>query len=321
MNQSHEHKPSAGENATVESLSSTKTTSLDESTNECFPKLIILKRQAGEISTNSTELLIISQESSPQIPSGLVTIEQEITEPGGDQNKKLKRIPSWDGFTCEICIEQNSTIRKFQNENLCSHPFCVDCISKYIEAKILDNTAKISCPGLNCQHDLDPVSNMSLISKPLFTKWCDLLCESFVLTLNKSYCPNSKCMEMVLNECEGSVKKTFCPNCKILFCFDCKTKWHAGFKCEESEAMTRDENVILLGKLIETHKWQRCPDCGHCVQRTTDAGQSFATPVERKCQCIDISVDGNCNIGELVRLAGGKLSVLCLLLGLFLVVS
>ncbi|KAM7266312.1 hypothetical protein ACFE04_004209 [Oxalis oulophora] len=182
-------------------------------------------------------------------------------------------------FTCEICIEPAPTARKFNNNNLCTHLFCVDCIAKYIEVKILDNTAQISCPGLNCQHDIDPVSNMSLISKPLFLKWCDLLCEDFILGLEKSYCPNRECMTVVVNECRHTnVKKSKCPNCKEFFCFDCKKKWHAGFRCEENEAMTRDRNEILLGMLIERNKWQRCPTCRHCIQRR--AGCTMI-----KCRC------------------------------------
>ncbi|KAM7266230.1 hypothetical protein ACFE04_004127 [Oxalis oulophora] len=171
-------------------------------------------------------------------------------------------------FTCEICIEPAPTARKFNNNNLCTHLFCVDCIAKYIEVKILENTARISCPGLNCQHDIDPVSSMSLISKPMFLKWCDLLCEDSILGLEKSYCPNRECMTVVVNECRHTnVKKSKCLNCNKFFCFHCKKKWHAGFRCEENEAMTRDRNEILLGMLIERNKWQRCPTCGHCVQR------------------------------------------------------
>ncbi|KAM7252394.1 hypothetical protein ACFE04_024277 [Oxalis oulophora] len=176
-------------------------------------------------------------------------------------------------FTCEICIEPTPTARTFNNNNLCTHLFCVECIAKYIQVKILENTAQISCPGLNCQHNIDPISSntMSLISKPMFSKWCELLCQDSVLTLQKSYCPNRECMEMVVNECtniNNIVKKSKCPNCNEFFCFECKKKWHAGFRCEDNEELTRNRNGILLGMLIESEKWQRCPTCGHCVQRS-----------------------------------------------------
>ena len=60
-------------------------------------------------------------------------------------------------FTCEICIEPTLASKKFKNTNICRHPFCQDCIAKYIEVKIQDNTAKIECPEPSCQYHLDPL--------------------------------------------------------------------------------------------------------------------------------------------------------------------
>ncbi|XVF29495.1 hypothetical protein REPUB_Repub15cG0125800 [Reevesia pubescens] len=69
--------------------------------------------------------------------------------------------------------------------------------------------------------------------------------------------------------CRGNVKKSMCPNCKQLFCFQCQTVWHAGYQCEESEQM-RDINEVLFGQLVKRKKWTRCPDCGQCVERLLD---------------------------------------------------
>ncbi|KAH9727383.1 RING-type domain-containing protein [Citrus sinensis] len=122
-------------------------------------------------------------------------------------------------FTCEIFIEPN--------KNLCTHPFCQECIAKYIQVKVQDdNTAKIERPGLY---------------------WVE-----------RCYCPNSNCKALVVNECEtnGTLTKAQCPSCKQWFCFQCKLKWHAGYRCEESS------------QLMERMNWARCPGCGHCVERT-----------------------------------------------------
>ncbi|KAJ0093749.1 hypothetical protein Patl1_26632 [Pistacia atlantica] len=158
-----------------------------------------------------------------------------------------------------------STNKKFKNKNLCGHPFCLDCIAKYIEFKIEDHTANIQCPGLNCQQVLDPLSCRAIISQSVFSKWCDLLCDNYVLGFERSYCPGTNCMEVVVNECGGTVKKSKCPNCKRLFCFQCKLAWHAGYGCAESRNM-RDRNDILFGQLVERNTWTRCPGCGHCIE-------------------------------------------------------
>ncbi|XP_021291307.1 probable E3 ubiquitin-protein ligase RNF217 isoform X1 [Herrania umbratica] len=169
-------------------------------------------------------------------------------------------------FTCKICIEPTSPSKKFKNANICRHAFCQDCIAKYIEVKVQDSTAKIDCPEPNCQFHLDPLICRPMISPDLFSSWSDLLCESSLLGSERSYCPNRNCMALVLNECRGNVKKSKCPNCKQLFCFQCQTVWHAGYQCEESEQM-RDRNDVLFGQLVERKKWTRCPACGHCIER------------------------------------------------------
>ncbi|KAL3585968.1 hypothetical protein D5086_012835 [Populus alba] len=165
--------------------------------------------------------------------------ETEVEEPG-----QLKQEED-SNFTCEICIEPMLAIRKFKNGSLCKHPFCLDCVAKYIEVKVEETTGCIECPGLNCKQLLDPLSCNCIISKPIFEKWCDHLCDSTVLGSESCYCPYQDCSVLVLNECRDKVKKIKCPNCKKSFCFLCKIPWHAGYQCNESRHL-RDRNDILV---------------------------------------------------------------------------
>nr|POE89122.1 isoform 2 of e3 ubiquitin-protein ligase rnf14 [Quercus suber] len=142
----------------------------------------------------------------------------------------------------------------------------MDCIAKYVETQIDNKVANIKCPSLYCTQLLDSLFCRRIISKPLFDKWCDILFESAVLKVEeKCYCPDPQCSTLVLNECK-IVTKSECPVCKKEFCFQCKTRWHAGYRCNESGQL-RDENDVLLGRLIEEKKWSRCPNCGHAVER------------------------------------------------------
>ncbi|KAK7275363.1 hypothetical protein RIF29_16479 [Crotalaria pallida] len=169
--------------------------------------------------------------------------------------------------TCEICIEPLPADKVFNNNNLCVHPFCLDCIAKYIEAKVEENVGNIPCPALNCKQLLDPLFCRSIISKQLFDKWCDTLCASIILNLgHRSYCPNPSCVALVINECKGQAKRVQCPNCKNYFCFECQIPWHAGYRCEESGQL-KDRNDVLFGELVERQKWCRCYKCGQCVER------------------------------------------------------
>ncbi|KAJ4950379.1 hypothetical protein NE237_027211 [Protea cynaroides] len=179
-------------------------------------------------------------------------------------NSKEVEVPT--NLTCEICIEPMTHINKFKNLERCVHPFCRDCIAKYIEAKVEERVAEVPCPSLNCEKLLDPLSCRRIIPAGLFEKWCDLLCESAVLRCKSAYCPFVNCLVLILNECGGNITRSKCPNCKKLLCFQCKLPWHAGFGCDETGEM-RNENDILFGKLVERNKWKICPGCKYRVER------------------------------------------------------
>ncbi|XP_050258820.1 E3 ubiquitin-protein ligase RSL1-like [Quercus robur] len=202
-------------------------------------------------------------------------------------------------FTCEICIEPMQSNKKFNNNNNCVHPFCMDCIAKYVETQIDNKVANIKCPSLYCTQLLDSLFCRRIISKPLFDKWCDILFESTVLKVEeKCYCPDPQCSTLVLNECK-IVTKSECPVCKKEFCFQCKTRWHAGYRCNESGQL-RDENDVLLGRLIEEKKWSRCPNCGHAVERVDGCNDVICRCQTRFChKCGQKSHFGQCGEKEL----------------------
>ncbi|GAV63513.1 IBR domain-containing protein, partial [Cephalotus follicularis] len=166
---------------------------------------------------------------------------------------------------CEICMEPMLSKLRFKNSNKCCHPFCMDCIAKYINATLEDNLAKIQCPALKCEELLDPFSCKPIISTKLFDKWCDILRDSALQGIQKCYCPYRDCSILILNECGDVLKRSQCPNCKRLFCFECKMQWHTGYGCGEMKEMT-DRNDILFAELVETKRWTRCFHCGHAVE-------------------------------------------------------
>ncbi|KAJ4956820.1 hypothetical protein NE237_013603 [Protea cynaroides] len=190
--------------------------------------------------------------------------EQSMREP--PQNSREKEEDS--SFTCEICIEPLPQNKKFKNKKGCVHPFCLDCIAKYIEVKVEDHITEVKCPGLNCKKLLDPLSCRSILTPQLFEKWCDVLCNSAVLKFDRVYCPSSDCLTLILNECKDNIRRTMCPNCKNFFCFNCKHPWHAGSHCSENGEL-RDRNDLLFSKLVERKKWTRCPSCNYCVELLT----------------------------------------------------
>ncbi|XP_059650000.1 E3 ubiquitin-protein ligase RSL1-like [Cornus florida] len=171
-------------------------------------------------------------------------------------------------FICQICFEPMlSSTKKFNSNNRCVHPFCTDCMIKYIEVKVNNDVADIKCPGLNCEQRLDPLTCRPIMPAKLFDQWCDVLCESAVLRFERCYCPYWFCSALIVNECGGNVKKSKCPNCKRRFCFRCKLPWYPGHRCEESGVKIDINNDIQFGVLVEMEKWKRCPHCDRCIER------------------------------------------------------
>ncbi|XP_026432779.1 helicase protein MOM1-like [Papaver somniferum] len=81
-------------------------------------------------------------------------------------------------FTCEICTEPIPLNEKFKNMEAsgCFHPYCTDCVAKYIEIKVVhNNLSDIKCPNTNCFFLLDALSCRSVLPRKVFEKWCRLL--------------------------------------------------------------------------------------------------------------------------------------------------
>lgn len=171
-------------------------------------------------------------------------------------------------FTCEICIEPVPASQKFRNNTpLCSHPFCTECVTKYITVHVTENSSSdVSCPSPTCHVTLDPLTCRPHLPPTVFAKWCDNLCEKTVLGLDRCYCPNRDCSAVVLSECGGVVRRATCPRCRIEFCFRCGVNWHAGYSCDETAGVVRDDNDVAFGVLAEARRWRRCPRCRHCVE-------------------------------------------------------
>ncbi|OVA07499.1 zinc finger protein [Macleaya cordata] len=210
-------------------------------------------------------------------------------------------------FTCEICIEPVPMNQKFKNMEMngCTHPFCTDCIAKYIQVKVEENNAsEIKCPDTNCNVVFDTLSCRSILGTKVFDKWCHMLCESMVLLASsrggfahgRAYCPFKDCSELVLNECVRSsstirrrITRSMCPNCKKLFCFHCMVPWQETHRCSSTSGGGGDvnRNHVLFVEMVKRKKWTRCPTCNRYVERIT--GYSHVTCREVKWMASSIT--------------------------------
>ncbi|XP_010261695.1 PREDICTED: E3 ubiquitin-protein ligase RNF144A-like [Nelumbo nucifera] len=168
---------------------------------------------------------------------------------------------------CEICMEGKAAAEMFKNKT-CTHSYCTDCICKYVAAKIEENVNMVKCPDVNCEGLLDPDHCRAIIPEEVFDRWGKALCESVILGSLKIFCPFTDCSVMLLDDGGQVVKQSECPNCRRLFCAQCKVPWHSGIGCEEFQSLNegdRKKEDLMMIELANNKKWRRCPQCHYFV--------------------------------------------------------
>ncbi|XP_039165776.1 E3 ubiquitin-protein ligase RNF144B-like [Eucalyptus grandis] len=136
----------------------------------------------------------------------------------------------------------------------------------------------IDCPVLGCGGVLEPEYCRSILPPEVFDRWGNALCEALILEAERFYCPFKDCSALLINDGGAVVRESECPNCRRLFCAQCKVPWHAGVECQELNEGEREREDIMLMKLAEKKHWRRCPKCRFFVQKKS--GCAFV-----KCRC------------------------------------
>ncbi|XP_037431095.1 probable E3 ubiquitin-protein ligase RNF144A-B [Triticum dicoccoides] len=177
-------------------------------------------------------------------------------------------------FDCTICMETVPGVERFRIPG-CRHAFCAGCVRQYIAARVEENLLAIGCPDPGCKNGvLHPEECRRVIPAPLFHRWGAALCDMALGEL-KFYCPFKDCSALLVDDDPGdgdgdAAAKVECPHCKRVFCAKCKVPWHEGVECAEFQRLGDDERGredLLLRKVAQQSKWQRCPKCKIYVER------------------------------------------------------
>ncbi|KAK4783803.1 hypothetical protein SAY86_018171 [Trapa natans] len=175
-------------------------------------------------------------------------------------------------FHCLICMEENlpssllftpTPMSGDGSDWGCRHcqSICRQCVASYIASSVQAGKSLVRCPVHGCRGwDFNPIVYRELVTREVFGRWCDLLCESALLGYERCYCPSQDCRELIVDECGGLIraKKIRCPRCQRSFCFQCAEPWSGsggGHRCERVE--------VVIG----TAEWKRCPGCKNFVER------------------------------------------------------
>ncbi|KAJ7962714.1 RBR-type E3 ubiquitin transferase [Quillaja saponaria] len=227
---------------------------------------------AKELASDPLNLLVFYDKFAEEFQLQEALMASGITSQmeNSDPVESIIEVGESSQIFCEICVESKRNDQMFKNDK-CVHSFCSDCITKHVAAKIQDSITQVSCPCLDCKSVLELDACRSMVPKELLDRWDDALCEAFILTIPKVYCPFKDCAAMLVDDNEGEViRESECPFCHKLFCARCNVPWHPGLECEEFQKMNEDErrSEDLVKALASEKKWKRCPQCKYYVEKT-----------------------------------------------------
>ncbi|XP_057433529.1 E3 ubiquitin-protein ligase RSL1-like [Lotus japonicus] len=183
-------------------------------------------------------------------------------------------------FTCEICTD-TKTVRDSFAISGCSHAYCSDCVATYVRSKLEENVINIRCPVSGCSGLLEAEDCRAILSPEVFDRWGTATCEALFAVSEKFYCPFKDCSTLLIDDGAEKVMESECPNCRRMFCAQCKVPWHDGVTCEEFQKLGKDEREkedMMLMKLAKDQKWKRCPHCKFYVAKSEGC-------MYMKCRC------------------------------------
>eukprot|EP00898_Chlorokybus_atmophyticus_P000826 jgi/Chlat1/1744/Chrsp13S02172 len=155
--------------------------------------------------------------------------------------------------------------------SVCQHNICVCCAAEYIRNELKQHKYPIKCaiPGCMWAFGLDDVQEIVQGDAEQVALFQHLADEAGME--NVVYCPYAQCdTVMDIPDPEGI---TNCVNCHRPFCASCRISWHAGYSCEEYQALPdhlRTAEDLQLLHLAQQKHWRQCPSCKHMVERNPD---------------------------------------------------
>lgn len=180
--------------------------------------------------------------------------------------KRVKRECS--GTFCSICTNNKLANEMFAAGD-CSHSFCVNCVTKYVTRKIVqENVSVIKCPDIACKAIVKPKFWREIVPKQVLDQ---LEKNTVSLGSIKLHCPYKDCSALLVDDGSEDVIDSECPNCGRLFCARCNVSWHEGLECKDFQRLGRlndrgKGDVMLMG-IAKNKKWRKCPKCKCYVEK------------------------------------------------------
>ena len=203
-----------------------------------------------------------SGSSSGSAPSAAPTTEW--TRPSGE-------------ITCPICFCETEADEAAVLAS-CSHAFCVECLSQYVQAKVTAGevlSEQLACPCVEpkrCAVPLVPQDvRRCLVSEHDRERYERLSFNRCIEAEDDlGSCPTAGCPFAFVWDPHN--RKLDCPLCKKSFCLVCRSEpWHQGKRCEEFQAERGDPEAsdAAFANFAKSQKLRQCPKCKFWVEKTS----------------------------------------------------
>jgi hypothetical protein len=158
---------------------------------------------------------------------------------------------------CPVCTEDSVELLKAPG---CTHQSCRECLDDYCSINSSDHLPLKCFSDLECgtifpirwlKEHLSPVTYRSLFENAIAGR-CRQDLEAFV------HCDGQECNQY-LATIKG-VNKIICPKCITVNCTSCRTQYHFGETCEESQGR-RDPHEAALDQYLAEIGGKLCPRC------------------------------------------------------------
>lgn len=179
-----------------------------------------------------------------------------------DMQQSIAAVPNPQGLTprppptafeCVACNEEHPANGMITCN--CGHRYCHDCAIEMVRSSLTDiNLFPPQC----CDAPIQLETRWSFMTAELWERVRQRKIEINVVA--PTYCSNAICSRLLLPaDITNSVGT--CPDCERRTCLRCKERMHQG---ECLGDLFGHANVTAL---MTDNGWQRCPNCGHGVER------------------------------------------------------
>jgi len=119
-------------------------------------------------------------------------IQNKPEEDTNKTNTVMEQGQSSKSFHCGICFDSVTNTNLFTTSS-CNHPFCTNCISKYVAVQREKHVVKVNCPKPECIVELKPETLQSFLPKKVIADWESAIYESSISSKQIFYCPYKNC--------------------------------------------------------------------------------------------------------------------------------